>query len=177
MGQVVSLAEAQRVRNKMRKQGRTVVFTNGIFDLLHVGHIRYLHSARELGHALFVGLNNDASARHLKGPDRPWVPEAERAEVLCALCTVDYVILFGESTAERVVAALQPDIYVKGGDYAAQTRQTGKMLPEAPVVEGYGGRVVILAYTLGHSTTELIARIRQVPKDPDVTALFAAIQP
>lgn len=164
MGKVVALAEAQRLRKRMRTQGKIVVFTNGIFDLLHVGHIRYLESAREMGHALFVGLNNDASARHLKGPDRPWTPEEERAEVLCALHAVDYVILFGESTAELVVGALQPDIYVKGGDYAAGPAETGKTLPEAPVVEGYGGRVVILPYTPGHSTTELIARIRSSPK-------------
>jgi rfaE bifunctional protein nucleotidyltransferase chain/domain len=161
MGRVVSLAEAQRVRQSLRAKGQTAVFTNGVFDLLHVGHIRCLNSARELGHALFVGLNNDASAHRLKGANRPWVPEGERAEALCALRAVDYVILFSESTAEQVVAALQPDVYVKGGDYAAGSGEQGKTLPEAPVVEGYGGRVVILPYTAGHSTTELIARIRQ----------------
>lgn len=161
MGRVVSLSEAQRLRRRLRARGKTTVFTNGVFDLLHVGHVRYLNTARGLGHALFVGLNNDASARRLKGPERPWVAEAERAEALCALRSVDYVILFGESTAECVVAALQPDVYVKGGDYAAGTGETSKTLPEAPVVEGYGGRVVILPYSSGHSTTELVARIRQ----------------
>jgi rfaE bifunctional protein nucleotidyltransferase chain/domain len=166
MGKVVSLAEAQRLRQRLRTQGKTAVFTNGIFDLLHVGHIRCLNAARELGHALFVGLNNDASARRLKGPDRPWIPEGERAEALCALRAVSYVILFGEPTAEHVVAALQPDVYVKGGDYAVGTAETGKILPEAPVVEGYGGRIVVLPYTPGHSTTELAARIRRNPKGP-----------
>jgi D-beta-D-heptose 7-phosphate kinase/D-beta-D-heptose 1-phosphate adenosyltransferase len=164
MGQVVSLTKAKRLRQRLRAQGKTAVFTNGVFDLLHVGHVRCLNTARELGHALFVGLNNDASARHLKGPDRPWVPEVERAEALCALRAVDYVILFGEATAEHVVAALQPDVYVKGGDYAAGAEERSKALPEALVVEGYGGRVVILPYTRGHSTTELIARIRQSGK-------------
>jgi rfaE bifunctional protein nucleotidyltransferase chain/domain len=166
MGRVVPVAEAQRLRQRLRAQGKTAVFTNGVFDLLHVGHVRCLNSARELGHALFVGLNNDASARRLKGPNRPWLPEGERAEALCALRAVDYVILFGEATAEHVVAALQPDVYVKGGDYAAGTGEQSKILPEARVVESYGGRVVILPYTPGHSTTELIARIRQGGKGP-----------
>jgi rfaE bifunctional protein nucleotidyltransferase chain/domain len=166
MGRVVSLTEAQRIRQRLRVQGKTAVFTNGIFDLLHVGHVRYLNSARELGDALFVGLNNDASARRLKGPDRPWLPEGERAEVLCALRAIDYVILFGESTAEHVVAVLQPDVYVKGGDYAAGGQEQCKPLPEARIVEGYGGRVVILPYTAGHSTTRMVARIRQACKGP-----------
>jgi rfaE bifunctional protein nucleotidyltransferase chain/domain len=166
MGRVVSLADAQRLRQKLRTQGKTVVFTNGVFDLLHVGHVRCLNSARELGHALFVGLNNDASARRLKGPGRPWVPELERAEALCALRAVDYVIFFGESTAEYMVGTLQPDVYVKGGDYAAAAAEQSKTLPEARVVQGYGGRVVILPYTPGHSTTELITRIRQGGKGP-----------
>jgi rfaE bifunctional protein nucleotidyltransferase chain/domain len=164
MGRLVSLTEARRLRQKLRARGKITVFTNGVFDLLHVGHVRYLKAARELGDALFVGLNSDASARRLKGPDRPWVPEAERAETLCALQPVDYVILFGESTAELVIAALQPDVYVKGGDYATGSGERSKALPEEPAVESYGGRVIILPYTPGHSTTELIARIRRSSK-------------
>ena len=197
MGKLISLSQAQRVRQRLRKQGKTAVFTNGVFDLLHVGHIRYLDSARRLGDCLFVGLNSDASARRLKGADRPYVPEAERAQILCALRSVDYVILFSEPTAELVVAALRPDVYAKGGDYAVgsplprgkdqgsppgvngtatggdvgATRpnpllREGKTLPEAPLVESYGGRVVILAYTPSHSTTDLVARIRQNRKGP-----------
>ncbi|MGC8788072.1 MAG: D-glycero-beta-D-manno-heptose 1-phosphate adenylyltransferase, partial [Anaerolineae bacterium] len=147
-------------RQEMRLQGKTSVLTNGVFDLLHVGHVRYLQAARRLGDALFVGLNSDASARRLKGPGRPLIPQVERAEVLCALACVDYVILFDEDTAEELVHALQPDVYVKGGDYAGNsTGQAGKVLPEARVVESYGGRVVILPYTPGHSTTQLIAHI------------------
>jgi rfaE bifunctional protein nucleotidyltransferase chain/domain len=164
MGRVVSLAEAERLSQRFHARGKTVVFTNGVFDLLHIGHIRCLNSARELGHVLFVGLNNDLSARHLKGPDRPWMPEVERAEALCALRAVDYVILFAELTAELVVAALRPDVYVKGGDYATAGENGTKALPEARVVEGHGGRVVIVPYSAGHSTTELIARIRQSGK-------------
>jgi rfaE bifunctional protein nucleotidyltransferase chain/domain len=130
------------------------VFTNGVFDILHVGHVRYLQAARRLGHALFVGLNSDASARELKGMGRPLIPQAERAEVLCALRCVNYVIIFGEPTAERLVEALQPDVYAKGGDYASE-----KPLPEATPVESYGGRVVILPYTQNHSTSQILASI------------------
>jgi len=158
MGQLVSLAEACRVRQVLRAQAKTVVLTNGIFDLLHVGHVRYLQAARQLGDTLFVGLNSDASARKLKGPARPLVPQAERAEILCALTHVDYVVIFAERTAERLVRLLQPDIYAKGGDYLPQQGQP-KALPEAPLVESYGGRVVILPYSAGHSTSALAERI------------------
>lgn len=169
MGQLVSLAEASRVRQGLRQQGKRVVLTNGIFDLLHVGHVRYLQAAGRLGHALFVGLNSDSSSRTLKGPHRPLTPQSERAEVLCALGCVDYVIIFDEPTAERLVETLQPDIYAKGGDYAGRVVDSGnattashgepKALPEAPVVERYGGRVVILPYATGHSTTKIVERL------------------
>jgi rfaE bifunctional protein nucleotidyltransferase chain/domain len=158
MGTLVSIAAAAAVRQALRSQGKTAVLTNGIFDLLHVGHVRYLQAARELGDALFVGLNSDASARGLKGQTRPLVPQAERAEMLCALASVDYVVIFEEQTAECLVRALQPDIYAKGGDYLAAQGE-GKHLPEAPVVESYGGRVVILPYSAGHSTSALVERI------------------
>ncbi len=165
MGRLISLTQAQGIRQRLRRQGKTVVFTNGVFDLLHVGHVRYLQAALKLGQALFIGLNSDQSARRLKGPGRPLIPQAERAEILCALAGVDYVVIFDEPTAEHIVEVLQPDVYVKGGDYAANTAgtgQTGKALPEAPTVESYGGRVVLLPYyTPGHSTTEIITRIHQ----------------
>lgn len=163
MGKVISLHEAESIRQEMRRQSKTVVLTNGVFDLLHIGHIRYLQEARGLGHVLFVGLNSDASARRLKGAGRPLIPQEERAEILCALACVDYVILFDEDTAKQLVYALQPDIYVKGGDYASDSAgRAGKELPEAQVVANYGGRVVILPYTPGHSTTQLIARILEL---------------
>lgn len=163
VGKVISLHEAESICQEMRRQGKTVVLTNGVFDLLHVGHVRYLQAARVLGNALFVGLNSDASASKLKGPGRPLIPQAERAEVLCALACVDYVIVFDEETAEQLVLTLQPDIYVKGGDYAVDSvSQAGKALPEARVVESYGGQVVILPYTLGRSTTQLIARVLEL---------------
>jgi D-beta-D-heptose 7-phosphate kinase/D-beta-D-heptose 1-phosphate adenosyltransferase len=162
MGRLVSVTQAQGIRQRLRKQGKTVVFTNGIFDLLHVGHVRYLQAARKLGHTLFVGLNSDSSAQKLRGAGRPLVVQAERAEVLCALACVDYVVVFDEPTAERLVETLQPDVYAKGGDYVkarSASGEKGKALPEAPVVESYGGRVVILPYTGGHSTTHIVQRL------------------
>lgn len=155
-----------------------VVLTNGIFDLMHVGHLRYLVAARALGDLLVVGVNADASTRRLKGPSRPVVPEAERAEMLAGLACVDLVTIFPEDTAEALVDAVQPDIYTKGGDYtlapasadpAAYTGTSGapttapasavKPLPEAARVARYGGQVVLVPYVPGHSTTELISRI------------------
>ena len=173
MGRLISLAQAQSICLEVRSQGKTVVFTNGVFDLLHVGHVRYLQAARKLGDALLVGLNSDRSARGLKGPGRPLMPQAERAEVLCALVSVNYVTIFEEPTAERLVQTLQPDIYAKGGDYAAETiaasagggeadtsgSEVVKPLLEAPIAERYGGRVVILPYECGHSTSRIIARV------------------
>lgn len=156
------------LRQQWRAQGRTVVFTNGIFDLLHLGHVQYLAQARALGDLLVIGLNSDDSTRQLKGPRRPLIVEQERAALLLNLRTVDAVTIFTEPTAERLVAALQPDIYVKGGDYtmqpdasAAPTASAGKPLPEARIVQSYGGRVELIQYLPGHSTTELIERIVQ----------------
>jgi rfaE bifunctional protein nucleotidyltransferase chain/domain len=135
--------------------GLRVVFTNGAFDLLHSGHVRYLQAARALGDLLIVGLNSDISVQAYKDPRRPIVPGAERAELLTALECVDYVVPFDEPTAEHLVAALQPDIYVKGGDYGAG----GKPLPEAAIVAGYGGQVRLIPMVEGRSTSALIARI------------------
>jgi len=164
MGKLVSATKAKAIRQRLRKQGKTMVFTNGVFDLLHVGHVRYLQAARKLGHALFLGLNSDLSARQLKGPGLPLMPQAERAEILCALACVNYVIIFDQPTAEHLVEMLQPDVYTKGGDYAAgipgtEHGATGKPLPEARIAESYGGRVVILPYTAGCSTTQIMGRI------------------
>ncbi len=153
MGAVVSLDEAARVVNELKRQGKRVVFTNGVFDILHLGHVTYLEEARRLGDVLVVGVNSDGSARALKGPRRPILPQEERARLVAALECVDYVVIFSELTAEKVLKRLKPDLYVKGGDYTVQT------LPEAPVVQGYGGRVVILPYVKGHSTTDIIRRI------------------
>lgn len=141
-------------RDNLRRLNQTLVFTNGHFDLLHVGHLDYLEKARQLGDALCVGLNGDASTTRLKGAGRPLVPAVERARLLAALRPVDAVTIFEEDTAAALIEALQPDIYVKGGDYQ------DKLLPERPIVEGYGGRVVLIDYLPDHSTSALIARIR-----------------
>src|SRR6266511_703833 len=135
---------AQRAR-ELRAAGKKLVVTNGCFDLLHVGHVRYLQAARRLGDFLVVGINSDASVRALKGPERPLVPEHERAEVLAALACVDAVVIFAEPTAERLVAVLRPDTYVKGDDY------TEAGLPEARVVRAYGGEVRLLPTVPGAS--------------------------
>ena len=132
----------------------TTVFTNGCFDLLHVGHLRYLLAARALGDRLVLGLNDDASVRRLKGPSRPLVDEAERAELLAGLECVDFVTLFPEATADALLASLKPQIYAKGGDYTPET------LPEAPTVRAYGGRIEIITFVPGRSTTGLVERIQ-----------------
>jgi len=155
------------VLDEWRDAKAVIVLTNGIFDLMHIGHLRYLHAARALGDVLVVGVNADASTRRIKGPARPIVPAWERAEMLAGLACVDYVTIFPEDTAEDLVRTLRPDVYVKGGDYTVSSGSgTGsapgaaaKPLPEAAVVQAYGGRVVLVPYIPGHSTTELISRI------------------
>lgn len=131
-------------------QGKKIVFTNGCFDILHVGHVRYLTTAKSFGDVLIVGLNTDDSVKRLKGATRPVNNQADRAEVLLGLKAVDYVIFFGEDTAENLIAELQPDVYVKGGDYTLDT------LPEAKIVQAYGGRVELVKIVAGKSTTNII---------------------
>jgi D-beta-D-heptose 7-phosphate kinase/D-beta-D-heptose 1-phosphate adenosyltransferase len=133
--------------------------TNGCFDILHRGHIAYLQQARRLGDVLVVGVNTDEGIRRLKGPDRPINSLQDRLEVLAGLSDVDYLIPFGESTPHRLIEAIRPDVFVKGGDY---TRET---LPEAELVEQLGGRVEILPYLAQRSTTGIIARIRTGPSE------------
>lgn len=139
---------------------RPMVFTNGCFDLLHVGHIRYLQTAKALGRTLVVGLNSDSSVQNIKPcrpgvPARPIIPEMQRAEILCALKPVDGVAIFNETTATALIEGLKPDIYVKGGDYQIET------LPEAPAVQAYGGRIELVTIEIPTSTTGIIARILQ----------------
>lgn len=156
MGQVLTLDAAVSWRQAQRG---VVVMTNGHFDLLHIGHVRYLQAARALGDVLLVGLNSDASARARK-PGRPLVPEADRAELLAALACVDAVVIFDDLTAIHLVHALRPEVYVKGGDWG---RPDGPQPPEAAVVTGYGGRVAYLPYVPDRSTTLIIERIRALP--------------
>jgi len=154
MGQIVSLEEALAIRARLQAEGKTVVFTNGHFDLLHAGHVDYLQKAKALGDVLIVGLNSDASTRALKGGNRPIVPQDQRARLLAALACVDYVLIFEETTAKSLVEALKHELYVKGGDWGED-----RIPPEAEVVTSYGGRVRILPYLPGHSTTKLIKTI------------------
>jgi rfaE bifunctional protein nucleotidyltransferase chain/domain len=158
VGKLISTDEAMIIRRDLRDLNRAVVFTNGVFDLIHIGHVRYLQAARALGDVLFVGVNSDRSARQIKGPGRPLTPQSERAEVLAALACVDYVLVFDEPTAKRLVGALQPDVYAKGGDYASEGRQ-GKPLPEAAAVHKYGGRIEILPYLGEYSTSRIVERV------------------
>jgi D-beta-D-heptose 7-phosphate kinase/D-beta-D-heptose 1-phosphate adenosyltransferase len=151
--EAVDEATLLRLVAEHRAAGRRVVFTNGCFDILHRGHVRYLRQARTLGDVLVVAVNSDESVRRIKGPGRPIIPAEDRAAVLAALSVVDHVVIFAEETPVRLVAAVRPDVYVKGGDYRAEA------LPEAAVVWGYGGEVRILPYLPGRSTTAILARV------------------
>jgi len=146
--------------------GEQGVLTNGCFDLLHMGHIRYLQEARNLGDFLVLGLNGDASVHHLKGAGRPLVPERERAEMLAALTCIDYVTIFAEETANNLAEVVQPRIYVKGGDYAGANNNQPDLsrLPEAHTIIAYGGQVCLIPYLPHHSTSELIATIKRLPQ-------------
>lgn len=143
------------LRDTWSEAGERVVLTNGCFDLLHSGHVRYLASARALGDRLVIALNDDLSTRGLKGPGRPILPLAERAELLCALRVVDAVVAFGAPTAVDIVRALRPDIYVKGGDYGPGANRP----PEADAAEAVGARVAFLPFVEGRSTSAIIAHI------------------
>jgi len=142
----------------MRHSGRKLVVTNGCFDLLHLGHVTYLENARNQGDALLVGVNGDAAVRELKGADRPINEEAERAAVLASLESVDAVCVFAERTATRFLAAAKPDIYVKGGDYTLETLN----VEERRTVEQAGGRIVIIPFVPGKSTTALLQKITRL---------------
>src|SRR5687768_14309810 len=160
MGRVVGWDELDAALESARAARKRVVLTNGCFDLLHVGHVRALRAARALGDLLVVGINSDESVRRLKGEGRPLVNQGERAEVLAALEPVDYVVVFGEPTAERLASVVRPAIYAKGGDYAgADAAIDAARLPEAKVVAEHGGETVLVPLVPGRSTTDLVARI------------------
>lgn len=140
---------------QLRAEGQRIVFTNGVFDILHVGHLRYLKEAQALGTVLLVGVNSDASVRRLKGPERPVNPEADRAELLDGLACIDSVCIFSEDTPLELIRVVRPNIHAKGGDY-----KTPDALPETPLVRSLGGDVVILNLVEGRSTTETIRKMK-----------------
>lgn len=149
-------SEAVAFVERARGEGKTIVFTNGVFDVLHPGHVRYLRDARALGDVLIVGVNSDRSAKAQgKAPDRPINPEGERCEVLEALATVDAVVVFDEDTPHEIIALIQPDILVKGADWGANA------IVGRDIVEARGGKVVRIAFSEGYSTTAILNRVRE----------------
>ena len=153
---IVSAEELARLRDVMDKGGRRLVFTNGCFDLLHAGHVRYLQQARKLGDALAVGLNSDRSVRELKGEGRPLNAQDDRAEVLAALGCVDYVVIFGDKRATGLLRTVRPHIYAKGGDYTPASLDAG----ERAALEEAGAEIEILPMVPGRSTTSVLERMR-----------------
>ncbi|MDT4895730.1 MAG: D-beta-D-heptose 7-phosphate kinase / D-beta-D-heptose 1-phosphate adenosyltransferase [Acidobacteriota bacterium] len=154
-GKIVSIDELRRERERLRAEGKRLVFTNGCFDILHVGHVRYLQRARSLGDALLVAINSDRSVRELKGAGRPIMQEQERAEMLAALSAVDYVTVFDDLSPRALITEVLPDILVKGGDYQLDE------IHGREEVEAAGGRVMSLPFIEGASTSSIIERIRR----------------
>ena len=149
----MNIAEAAALAERLRAARKRIVLANGCFDLLHVGHIRYLRAARRLGDVLFVGINGDAAVARLKGPGRPLMPVAERVEMLLALRDVDHVVVFEEDTADRLIEAQRPDVHAKGTDYREGS------VPESGTVRAAGWRLAVVGDPKGHATRDLIARI------------------
>ena len=154
LDKVQRLAEVVEQRERWRAEGKTVALANGVFDLLHVGHVRYLEGAKELADCLVVAVNSDASTRAYKGPGRPHIPEGERAEMVAALACTDRVMVFDEPNVRTIIRVLKPDVHVKGTDYTPDT------IPEGDEVRAYGGRVAVAGDPKNHSTTELAQRLQ-----------------
>ena len=149
------LPRLKQIIRELKKEGKTIVFTNGCFDLLHIGHVRYLEKAKSFGDVLVVAINTDSSVRKNKGETRPFVPESHRAEIVASLESVDYVVLFEEPTPEKIIGVIQPDVLVKGADYAKEE------VVGADIVENNGGRVILIPLIAGCSTSSLINKIKQ----------------
>lgn len=150
-----SLSELKKIASQAKKEGKKIVFTNGCFDLLHRGHLHLLREAKKMGDLLVVAINSDRSAKSIKGPDRPILPQSERAELIAALEMVDYVTLFDEPDPHALIKELRPDVLVKGGDWAKDK------IVGSEIVEGDGGRVAVIPYIEGYSTTQTIERMRK----------------
>ena len=149
----MTVGEAGRLADRLRAEGKRIVLANGCFDLLHVGHVRYLDAARRLGDVLFVGINGDAAVARLKGRGRPLMPAGERVELLSALRAVDHVVVFDDDTADTLIAAIRPDVHAKGTDY------TPDSVPERETVRAHGGRVAIVGDPKDHATRDVIGEI------------------
>jgi len=154
-GKIKTIDEIAEIADALKKQGKKIVFTNGCFDLLHLGHVKYLQQSRALGDVLILALNSDASVRELKGPSRPLVPENERAEILSALECVDFVVIFNEKRVNRAFEAVKPQIYVKGGDYTIDTLDQD----ERRMIEKSGAEIHIIKKIGNYSTTNIINKI------------------
>jgi rfaE bifunctional protein nucleotidyltransferase chain/domain len=159
MEKVVTDAELVKLVAADRAAGRTIAFANGCFDLLHVGHVRYLEAARREADRLVVAVNADESVRRLKGPGQPVLPASARAELVAALRAVDYVVIFSDDNVERLLQLLRPDVHCKGTDYTTET------VPERDVVRAYGGRVAVVGDPKDHSTSSLLTRLRHLRTD------------
>lgn len=155
MGQVSTFETIETALAPLRAQGKKIVFTNGVFDLLHVGHVRYLQEARSLGDALVVGVNSDASVKRLKGPTRPVQNESDRAEILAGLWAVDFTVIFTDDTPATLIEKVRPDVLVKGGDWKID------QIVGAPFVQSYGGKVMSLQFVDGRSTTKIIEKAQK----------------
>ncbi len=158
MGQVLSQEEMLAEAIRLRAAGKTLAFANGHFDLLHVGHLRYLQDARKEGDALVVGLNDDPSVASLKGEGRPIVPAVERAELLAALAPVSYVVIFAGDSPGPLITQLQPEVHCKGPDYGSP-----EQVPEFPIVQAYGGRTALVGDPKDHNTSDLISLVKALP--------------
>ena len=152
---LIDRMKISEIVTSLKAKGKRIVFTNGCFDILHVGHVRYLKEAKALGDILILGLNSDCSVKRLKGSNRRINNESDRAEVLSALKAIDYVVIFDEKTAENIVGEIKPDIYAKGGDYSIDT------LPEAKIVAEHGGKTVLLQLVDGKSSTNIINKCKE----------------
>ena len=155
MGEVVDQKQLLDIVSELKKQNKTIVTTNGCFDIIHAGHVRYLKHAKNLGDVLIMCLNSDASVQRLKGPTRPLNHQDDRAEVMAALESINYVVIFEEDTPVDILAKIKPDIHVKGGDYSEDT------LPETKVIKEGGGKIQFIPFVEGRSTTNIINKISQ----------------
>lgn len=153
MGQLIERSNIQNLLDDLRAEGKTIVTTNGCFDILHVGHVRYLQKTKTFADVMIVCLNSDVSVKKIKGPDRPINNENDRAEILCALECVDYVVMFDESSPENLLCEIKPDVHTKGADYTLET------LPEAKSIMANGGRIEFISFVEGKSTTNVIKKI------------------